>query len=120
MKKVILIPLLLMGILTSGCHSLVEVYSNEIDSIAVGEKITSIRTVTNEEVRFWADSSGEATLYNEFVERVFDDGTRDTIPLSKIANAYRNEFKQPNTLILISITVIGLLIYLLKDFRFGG
>ena len=119
MKKVILILFPLMGILTSGCFSLVEVYSNEIDSVAVGEKITSIRTVTNEEVRFWADSSGEATLYNGFVERIFDDGRRDTIPLSKIANAYRNEFKPTTTIVLFSAVVIGLLWYLLKDIRTG-
>ena len=119
MKKVILIPILFLGILFSGCFSLVEVYSNEVDSVAVGEKITSIRTVTNEEIRFWADSSGEATLYNGFVERVFDDGTRDTIPLNRIANAYRNEFKPITTIVLFSAALIGLLVYLLKDIRWN-
>ncbi len=119
MKKVILIPILFLGILFSGCFSLVEVYSNEIDSVAVGEKVTSIRTVTNEEIRFWADSSGEATLYHGFVERVFDDGTRDTIPLNRIANAYRNEFKPITTIVLFSAALIGLLVYLLKDIRWN-
>jgi hypothetical protein len=120
MKKVILIPILFLGILFSGFFSLVEVYSNEIDSVAVGEKVTSIRTVTNEEIRFWADSSGEATLYHGFVERVFDDGTRDSIPLSKIANAYRNEFRPGITIATIVLVSIGLLIYIFWDYSLSG
>jgi hypothetical protein len=120
MKKIIIVPILFLGTLFSGCFSLVEVYSSEVDSVAVGEKITSIRTVTNEEIRFWADSTGEATLYKGFVERVFDDGTRDTIPLNKIANAYRNEFKPTITLVGIVLVAIGLLIYAFWDYSLSG